>query len=283
MPGKRWKDGVAGWEKDMALIYSRLQEGLNDPPIVSGKEINIILSDMSYSSNRFHLALFEWWLGNEAAARELFSMAATHTEKVLQRWLPTRPPSHYSSYAEFAQHGAMAASIVGMQPLAHKLFAQAELLATGLLSDDSTPPDNYLNAVDHIGNVRPYTRIYNLLRLGRLSGFHAFIYTVPLEQARRAAPVWKLTDVHEALEAANFCWELWRRERRGLDWLKQKKFEPLLRALIACLSPGAGEAEHATARRALQAYQDSIHDLHYFKIIYPFVLDLRAAWPHIFA
>jgi hypothetical protein len=36
------------------------------------------------------------------------------------------------------------------------------------------------------------------------------------------------------------------------------------------------------ARKALRAYQDAIHDLYYFAELYPRVLDLQVAYPHIF-
>jgi hypothetical protein len=283
MPGKRWKDGAEGWERDMAMSVGRLRESLTTtkPPSPTDKEVNLISRDIGFAETRYHLGLFEWWAGQEAMARELLAVAATTIEALLERWLPTRPLDHYTSYALEAHMGAMAASIVGLQPLARKLFAQAELLATGLLTEDTTPPLSYLDALDHASVIRPYTRLYSLIRLGRLSGFHAFIYTVPLEQARKATPVWKRTTVLEALDTADLCHELWRRERR-MDYTKQKKLSALLRALVACLSPGAGEPERLAARKALQAYQDSIHDLFHFQEIYPRVLDLRAAWPHLF-
>jgi hypothetical protein len=282
MPGKRWKGGVKGWEVEMADCIQHLRESLVRAPSPTAKRADLILRDGAFVSTRLHLGLFEWWLGNETVARELFAEAATGTEALLARWLPQCEEDYYTAYVDPAQMGAMAASLAGNQSLAQKLFAQTELLATALLSSDETAPGNYYRALDYMSGSKPYIRAWCLIRLGRFSGFHGYRYTVPLAQARKAAPVWQRMDIHQLLDTANFCYELWRPKRGGEDYLKQKKFEPLLRALVACLSPGAGEPERLAARKALQSYQDSIHDMYYFYEIYPRVLDMRAAWPHLF-
>jgi hypothetical protein len=282
MPGKRWKGGVTGWEKDMVHGVDRLKKSLAELLDPEYRVAKPAIYDQALAEVRFNLAVLEWWSGNEMTARKLFAEAASDTAMLLERWLPQRTPDHYTSYVAPAQLGAMAASISGQPQLAHKLFAQTELLATGLLSSDDAAPLDHLDALDYANTVRPFVRAYCLIRLGKLSGFHSFIYTVPLERARKATPVWMRTDIHQALDTANLCYELWRSARGGEDYLKKKKFEFLLRALVACLSPGAGEQERLAARQALQAYQDSIHDLYYFFGIYPRVLDLRAAYPSIF-
>jgi hypothetical protein len=283
MPGKRWKDGVSGWESDAACSTERLRKSLRELLDPNYTVSNPILYEGAVIEVRFNLALFEWWQGNESVARKLFAEAATATAKHLDRWLPTRTESQYTNYAQSTQLGAMAASLSGQPQLAHQLFAQAELLATGLLSSDASPPASYLEALDCANVQRPYIRAYCLLRLGRLSGFHSFLYSVPLAQARKATPLWQSTDIPHLLDTANLCFELWRSQRCGLDSLKKKKFEPLLRALAACLAPNAGEPERLAARMALQSYQEGITDLHFFLEMYPRVLDLRAAYPHIFS
>jgi hypothetical protein len=279
MIGKRWKGGVEGFERDMARGLESSRRSLAELLEPGVEIVNPILYEGALSSSRFILGLKEWWFGNEATARELFSEAAKAAEAFLARRRSRSSPGADS--AELAQHGAIAASLSGQPELARELFAQAELLATACVTNDATPPDSYLEALDHPSAIRPYIRAYCLIRLGRLSGVNAFIYTVQLEQAREATPIWKSADIHELLDTAHLCHEMWRAERRE-DYVKEKKLAPLLRALVACLSPGAGEPERLAARKALQAYQDAIHDLYYFNEIYPRVLDLRAAYPHIF-
>ncbi len=283
LPGKRWKGGADGWEKDMNNYIENLKESharLTDPNNPTERPA---MRDRALAGNRFDLGVFEAWRKNEAAARELFAEAAERADALLKRWLPVVPEDHYTTYVDAAQFGAMAASLSGQPQLAHQLFAQAELLATGLRSSDAAPPASYLEALDFANVQRPYIRAYCLLRLGRLSGFHSFIYSVPLEQAREATPLWLSTDLPHLLDTANLCFELWRSQRRGLDSLKQKKLEPLLRALSASLSPNAGQPEHLAARQALLSYQEAITDLHFFLEMYPRVLDLRSAYPHLFA
>ena len=282
MPGNRWKGGADGWETDIALCVSRLRQSLDRLPISTGKQLDQIYRDVSFASCRFQLGAYEWWQGNEGLARELWAASAAATEALLERWLPTESEEFYTYYAEPAQRGAMAASMAGQSELARKLFSRAELLATGLLAEDSTAPVNPLDALDHPNAQRPYIRVYCLLRLGRLSGFNGYVYTVPLEKARNATPVWRSLGIPQALDTAHFCFELWRHKRSGLDSLKKKRFEPLLRALAACLSPGAGDPERLAARKALQAYHDAIHDLHLFFEMYPRVVDLQVAYPHLF-
>ncbi|HSP78429.1 MAG TPA: hypothetical protein VLQ93_07865 [Myxococcaceae bacterium] len=246
--------------------------------------VNPHFRDSAHAETRFKLGLWEWWEGNEATALELFSEAATTIRDYVDLCLPEITLERATDFTGITEMGALAASLSGQEQLARQLFAQAELFATGLITGEEPEPWLYEFALDKPDVVRPYTRAYSLIRLGRLSGFKAYVYTVPLEQARKATPVWTTTDIHQALDTANLCFELWRKAGRGgMDYLKKKKFEPLLRSLLACLSPSAGEPERLVARQALGAYQDAIHDLYYFSVIYPRVLDLRAAFPHIFA
>ena len=281
MPGKRWRGGVTGWMEDMSRSLRNLREALVDSPESLTERRDLILSDCSFASTRFRLGLYETWLDNRQEARILFAEAARATKALLAYWLPTVIDTH-TNYTRPAEIGAMAASLAGDTQLARELYSQAELLATDLVANDATAPYNYFTALDHITGSRPFIRAWCLIRLGRFSGFNGYHFTVPLERARKAAPVWGPSDIHQLLHTARLCFDLWRPQRGGDDYLKLKKFEPLLHSLVACLSPSAGERERLAARKALQSYQDSIHDLYYFYEIYPRVLDLQAAYPHIF-
>ena len=270
---------MEGWEKEMTNYMGVLGRSYLEMKNTKAKDPNI--DARALATNRFHLGLFEWWQGKEDTARELFAEAAATTLSLVERLLPDLPLDHATSYAEPAELGAMAAALAGQEQVAKKLFAHAELFATGLVTNDESTPESALDALDKPNAILPYIRSYSLIRLGRLSGFKAFIHTVPLADAREATPVWTRTDIHHALDTANVCFELWRSRRGGLDPLKKKKFEPLLRALVACLAPSAREPERLAARKALHAYQNAIRDLANFMNIYPRVLDLQAAYPHI--
>ncbi len=280
MPGKRWSGGVGRWESDKALMIGRLKESYPEP--MNAGSVSPYVRAGAHAETRFKLGLWEWWDGNEATARELFAEAAATTRDLLDMMLPRVTLERATNCTQITELGALAASLSGQEQLARQLFSQAELFATGLVTGEEAEPWLYEDALDKPDVVRPYTRIYSLIRLGRLSGFKAYVYTVPLEQARKATPVWTTTDIHQALDTANLCFELWRKAGRGgMDYLKKKKFEPLLRSLVACLAPSAGEKERLAARQSLAAYQDAIHDLYYFSTIYPRVLDLQAAFPHL--
>jgi hypothetical protein len=281
MPGRWWAEGVKGWEKSMASYIALLEKSLAEE-LTNTESDRPSLRAMVGAEDRLYRGLFYWWQEQEDAARQLFAESAALTETLVERWPPAVAAGNATNYARPVELGAMAASLAGQEQVARKLFSHAELFATGLVGDDGSIPADPFRALNKANVIRPYTRAYSLIRLGRLSGFKSFIYTVPLAQARKATPVWKSTDLHELLDTANLCFELWRSERGGLDSLKKKKFEPLLRALVACLSPSAGEPERAAARKALKEYEQGMHDMHYFLQIYPRVLDLRAAYPQLF-
>jgi hypothetical protein len=116
--------------------------------------------------------------------------------------LPELTLERVTNFTGITEMGALAASLSGQEQLARQLFAQAELFATGLITGEEPEPWLYENALDKPNAARPYTRAYSLIRLGRLSGFKAYVYTVPLEQARKATPVWTTTDIHQEVAPA---------------------------------------------------------------------------------
>jgi hypothetical protein len=122
--------------------------------------------------------------------------------------------------------------------------------------------------------IHPLSRVYSLIRLGRLSGFHGLIFP----EASSDEAVWVQTDIHGLLETAEHCLAIGRREGHEV-FASETRLIPLLRALVAVLE-GRGPAEEA--RKALVTYERSIRDMAGFYYIYPVTLDLKAAFPAVF-
>jgi hypothetical protein len=275
VPGK-YKGGAAQWEAHLAADMQRerrtLEElmapGMADSPMRAG----------AIMETHFQLGLFCHWLGAPEAT-EHFRKAALGALVSVERALPALTSGRAPDLTLPARDGAIAAALAGDHALAETLFGHTVRLAAGLVPG-AEQPGELTAGLDPMGAF-PLARAYSMIRLGQFAGFGAVLYPVPLPEARKARPVWAPeADIGAQLDAAEICWELGKGSR-GKDWAAEKWLFPMLRALVASLASG-GEAERSAANKALATYYGKITGRADFRSIYPLVLDLQAAYPHIF-
>ena len=221
----------------------------------------------------FSLGLYHHWQGEEQAARADWVQAASLSQAYIERALPALTSKRASNYDRLTRKAALAAALSGQESLARTFFSYTERFSTGLVTGHEERPADPGAVLDSMG-IHPLSRVYSLIRLGRLSGFHGLVFP----EANSDEAVWVQTDIHGLLETAEHCVAIGRRE--GLkSFASEERLIPLLRALVAVL-----EARGATeeARKALVTYERSIRDMAGFYYIYPLVLDLKAAFPTVF-
>ncbi len=221
----------------------------------------------------FSLGLYNHWQGEEEVARADWVQAASLSQAYIERELPTLTSERASNYDRLSRKAALAAALSGQESLARTFFSHTERFSTGLVTGHEERPADPGAVLDSMG-IHPLSRVYSLIRLGRLSGFHGLIFP----EASSDEAIWIQTDIHGLLETAEHCLAIGRRE--GLkSFAIETRLIPLLRALVAVLE-GRGAAEEA--RKALVTYERSIRDMAGFYYIYPVVLDLKAAFPTVF-
>jgi hypothetical protein len=220
----------------------------------------------------FALGIFNHWQGEEEVARAYWVQASSLALAYIERDLPTLTCEDAPNDARLARNAALSAALSGQEPLARTFFSYAERFSTGLVTGQEERPADPGAVLDFTGVLTLY-RIYSLIRLGRLSGFHGLIFP----EANSDEAVWSQTDIHGLLEAAERCLAIGRRER--FVFASEKGLPPLLRALVAVLE---GRGTQEAARKALVTYERSIRDMSDFRHIYPVVLDLKAAFPTAF-
>ena len=221
----------------------------------------------------FSLGLYHHWQGEQELARTEWAQAASLSQAYIERDLPTLTSEDTSSYARLTRKTALAAALSGQEPLARTFFSYTERFSTGLVTGHEERPVDPGAVLDSMG-LHPISRVYSLIRLGRLSGFHGFIFP----EAHSDEAIWTQTDIHGLIETAEHCLATGCREGYKV-FASETRLIPLLRALVAVLE-GQGAAEEA--RKALVAYERSIRDMSDFRHIYPVVLDLKAAFPSVF-
>ena len=221
----------------------------------------------------FSLGLYHHWQEEGEEARADWIQAASLSQAYIERDLPTLTSEDAPCYVRVAKKAALAAALSGQEPLARTFFSYTERFSTGLVTGHEERPADPGAVLDSMG-LHPLSRVYSLIRLGRLSGFHGLIFP----DAGSDEAVWLQTDIHGLLETAEHCLAIGRREGRQV-FASETRLIPLLRALVAVLE-GRGAAEEA--RKALVTYERSIRDMADFYFIYPVVLDLRAAFPTVF-
>jgi len=221
----------------------------------------------------FSLGLYHHWQGEEEEAKANWTQAASLSQAYIKRELPTLTFKDAPSDAKLARKAALAAALSGQESLARTFFSYTERFSTGLVTGHEERPADPGAVLDSMG-LHPLSRVYSLIRLGRLSGFHGLIFP----DARSDEAVWVQTDIHGLMATAEHCLAIGRREGRQV-FASETRLIPLLRALVAVL-----EARGATeeARKALVTYERSIRDMAGFYYIYPVVLDLKAAFPTVF-
>jgi hypothetical protein len=221
----------------------------------------------------FSLGLYNHWQGEEEVARANWIQAASLSQAYIERELPTLTSEDAPSDARLARKAALAAALSGQEPLARTFFSYTECFSTGLVTGQEERPADPGAVLDSMGR-HPLNRVYSLIRLGRLSGFHGLIF--PDTSSDEA--VWVQTDIHGLLETAERCLAIGRREG-GQVFPSETRLIPLLRALVAVLE-GKGTAQEV--HKALVTYERSIRDMADFYYIYPVTLDLKAAFPAVF-
>jgi len=221
----------------------------------------------------FSLGLYNHWQGEEEVARANWTQAASLAQARVERDLPDLTWKRAPNYAWLARTTALAAALSDQEQLAQAFFSYTERFSTGLVTGHEERPVNPGAVLDSMG-LHPISRVYSLIRLGRLSGFHGFIFP----EANSDEAIWTQTDIHGLIETAEHCLATGCREGYKV-FASETRLIPLLRALVAVLE-GQGAAEEA--RKALVAYERSIRDMSDFRHIYPVVLDLKAAFPSVF-
>ncbi|WP_309895989.1 hypothetical protein [Archangium sp.] len=220
----------------------------------------------------FALGIFNHWQGEEGGGRTYWAQAASLAHAYIERDLPALTSKRAPNYARLARNAALAAALSGQEPLARTFYSYAERFSTGLVTGHEERPVDPGAVLDSMA-LYPLYRVYSLIRLGRLSGFHGLIFP----EVNSDEALWVRTDIHGLLETAEHCLAIGRRER--FVFASEKGLPLLLRALVAVLE-GRGTAE--AARKALVTYERSIRDMSDFRRIYPVVLDLKATFPAVF-
>jgi len=221
----------------------------------------------------FSLGLYNHWQGEEEVAQANWAQAVSLAQIRVERDLPTLTSKDAPSYVWLARTAALAAALSGQEPLARTFFSYTERFSTGLVTGHEERPADPGAVLDSMG-LHPLSRVYSLIRLGRLSGFHGLIFP----DASSDEAVWVQTNIHGLIATAEHCLATGRREGYK-SFASESRLIPLLRALVAVLE-GRGAAEEA--RKALVTYERSIRDMSDFRHIYPVVLDLKVAFPVVF-
>jgi hypothetical protein len=217
--------------------------------------------------------LYHHWQGEEQVARADWIQAASLSQAYIEQALPALTSKRASNYDRLTRKAALAAALSGQESLARTFFSYTERFSTGLVTGHEERPVDPGAVLDLMG-LHPLSRVYSLIRLGRLSGFHGLIFP----EASSDEAIWVQTDIHGLIATAEHCLAIGRREGREV-FASETRLIPLLRALVAVLE-GRGGAEEA--RKALVTYERSIRDMADFYYIYPVVLDLKVAFPAVF-
>lgn len=276
VPGK-YKGGAAQWEADLAAAVQLRQSSLEQ--LLASGAADSPMRAQGLFENHFSLGLLLHWEGRAEAAdhfRQAAQTALLHVERALPGLTSGRAPN----YTLLTRDGAIAAALNGDHALAETLFGHTVRVAAGLIPNAEAPGE-LTAGLDPLA-AYPLARAYSLIRLGRLSGFGAVVYPVPLPEAKKVRPVWApAVDIGAQLDAAEICWELGKGSR-AKNFAAEQWLIPLLRALAGALAAPGGEAERGAANKALATYYGKIVDRADFRSIYPLVLDLQAAFPQIF-
>jgi len=266
-----YKGGRKQWVADLAQVIQVAQQSLAnlnkpDRPDTPMRTEGLVES-------WFSLGLYHHWQGEEEVARTEWAQAVSLSQAYIERALPTLTSKRASNYDRLTRKAALAAALSGQESLARTFFSYTERFSTGLVTGHEERPVDPGAVLDSMG-LHPISRVYSLIRLGRLSGFHGFIFP----EAHSDEAIWTQTDIHGLLATAEHCLATGRREGYKV-FASETRLIPLLRALAAVLR-GRGAAEEA--RKALVTCERSIRDMSDFRRLYPVTLDLKAAFPTVF-
>jgi hypothetical protein len=266
-----YKGGRKQWVADLAQVMRVKQESLANLTRPGRPDTHMRTEGLVECW--FSLGLYHHWQEEEEVACGYWAQAAALAQARVERDLPALTWKRAPNYAWLARTTALAAALSDQEQLARTFFSYAERFSTGLVTGHEERPTDPGAVLDSMG-IHPLSRVYSLIRLGRLSGLHGLIFP----EANSDEAVWMQTDIHGLMETAEHCLAIGRRE--GLkSFAIETRLIPLLRALVATLE-GRGTGE--VARQALVAYERSIRDMADFRRIYPVVLDLEAAFPAVF-
>ncbi len=266
-----YKGGRKQWVADVAQVMQVKQQSLANLTRPGRPDTHMRAEGLVECW--FSLGLYLQWQGEKEMARADWTRAASLVQVRVEQDLPTLTSERTPNYVWFVKTAALSAALSGQESLARTFFSYTERFSTGLVTGHEERPADPGAVLDSMG-LHPLSRVYSLIRLGRLSGFHGLIFP----EANSDEAVWGQTDIHGLMETAEHCLAIGRRERRQV-FASETRLIPLLRALVAVLE-GRGAAEEA--RNALVTYERSIRDMADFYYIYPVVLDLNAAFPAVF-
>jgi tetratricopeptide (TPR) repeat protein len=238
------------------------------------------------------LGIYYSWNGDRDTARSFFAHAAEYALDITNFYLSekTLSPRAIPDAARIARDGAIAAQLAGSSLPVSQLFNSAQFLAAGMLSDVQESPFDLTAGLDTMA-VYPLIRCYSLVRLGHLNRIYIHKFTHPPQEGKRIVlvwgppswgpVVWAQGDIDDMLQTAETCYRL------GRHWIPEKFASEyglfdVLRTLIVCLTKSDSSENLAAARRALNDYLKMIRYFSDFKLIYLLVLDLQAAYPHIY-
>jgi hypothetical protein len=266
-----YKGGRKQWVTDLAQVIQVAQQSLAN--LTRPGRPDTPMRTEALVDCWFSLGLYHHWQEEGELARTEWAQAASLSQAYIERDLPTLTSEDASSYDRLTRKAALAAALSGQEPLARTFFSYTERFSTGLVTGHEERPVDPGAVLDSMG-LHPISRVYSLIRLGQLSGFHGFIFP----DANSDEAIWTQTDIHGLLETAEHCLATGRREGYKV-FASETRLIPLLRALVAVLE-GREAAEEA--RKALVTCERSIRDMSDFRRLYPVTLDLKAAFPAVF-
>jgi len=266
-----YKGGRKQWVADLAQVIQVQKQYLAD--MTEPGRPDTPMRTEGLVESWFSLGLYHHWQGEEEVARTEWAQAVSLSQAYIERALPTLTSEDASNYDRLTRKAALAAALSGQEPLARTFFSYTERFSTGLVTGHEERPADPGAVLDWMGR-QPLNRVYSLIRLGRLSGFHGLIFP----DANSDEAVWSQTDIHGLMATVEHCLAIGRREGHEV-FASETRLIPLLRALVAVLE---GRETEEAARKALVTYERSIRDMADFYYIYPVVLDLKAAFPTVF-
>lgn len=203
--------GRERWERERADALTRHEQALQQWLDPARAETPLRLA--GWAGCQRDLALLSCWEGRAEQAHEQMAASVETTLRCIELAWPTLDSTDYCG---LALDGAMAASLVGQDDHATTLFTYAARFASGLVTeDDQRPARRWVSLAPFIDDA--IVQAYSLLRLGRLSGFHATLYPAPFPEARKVAPAWAAADISRLLATIDTAVEVARSKREPAD------------------------------------------------------------------
>lgn len=224
------------------------------------------------------LGLCYWWTEQYEPAQQHWRTCLEMGQRYLDDYLARGGSDHPHWEVQYVLPAAFSANFLGETERASRLIEQNEMLSAGLLPGLDRPryPERTVDYYGHYANDRAYC----LIRLRRLTGFHATTYTRQWPDVREEEPEWRPADIFDLLHTSEMCRA--RTKAEGEETFSEDRMKiPLFRAIARYLqNPGPGLQKEA--QKALVEYLGKISHLGHFWSNLPLALDLQTAFPDIF-